>query len=104
MHGDEASAAIIHEPTVLLKAPYDTLVAMTIGDTVSRDDPDADLFAGIGDDGERAFDGVGGLVVIDDRRGAGFESFERPEFRRPLEHLEIERGIEAPPDLVENPL
>ena len=40
--------------------------------------------------------------MIDDRRTPRLERFERTELGRPLQHLEIERRVEPPPDLFEH--
>src|SRR5512140_809777 len=41
-------------------------------------------------------------MVVDDRGGPGFERLERPEPRRPADHLQVEGGVEPPPDLLED--
>jgi len=40
--------------------------------------------------------------MIDDRGRALLERFEGAEHRGPADHLEVQRGVEAPPDLLED--
>ena len=56
----------------------------------------------ISDDGERTLDGVRRLVMVNDRRSAPFERFERTEFGRPFNRLKVECLIEAPPHQIED--
>ena len=72
-----------------------------IRDPVGGHDPHADLGAGGGDRVEAALDGVGGLVVVDDGRGAALECLQRPQHGGPADHLQVEGGVEAPPDLLQ---
>ncbi len=102
VHADHAPPTLAQESIVLLQAPTCAVGAVTVGDPVARDHAHADLGAGVGDHTQRSLDRVRRLVVVDDRRAAGFERFERAELGRPLEHLEIERCVEPPPDLLEH--
>ena len=40
--------------------------------------------------------------MVDDRGRAVLERLERAEHRRPADHLQVERRVEAPPDLLED--
>ena len=73
-----------------------------VGDAVGAVDPHADLGAGVGDDRQRPLDRVGRLVVIDDRRAAPLERFERAELGRPLDRVGVERAVEPPPHQLED--
>ena len=75
---------------------------VAVGHAVTRVYPHAHFGARGGDHLQAAFDGVGALVMVDDARGAPLERFERAELGRPLDHLEVERAVEAPPHLFEN--
>ena len=77
-------------------------VVPAVGHAVGDVDPDTHLRAGVGDDRERAVDGVRRLVVVDDGRGAGHQRLGGPEERRPAQHLQVERGIQPPPDLLQD--
>ncbi len=77
---------------------------MAVGHAVGRNHPDPYFGTGVGDDRERALDVIGSLVVIDDRRGPLLEGLDRAQFGRPLQHGQIHRRVEPPPDLFENPL
>ena len=90
------------EAIVLREAAPRPIDAVTVGDAVAAADAHSDLGAGRCDDIERAFDGIGRFVVVNDRSAAGLQRFERAEFRRPLQHLEIERSVEAPPHQLED--
>ena len=102
VHADHASPALAQVSIVLVDPSARAVRAVPIGHPVARVDADTDLGAGIGDDGQRTLDRVRRFVVIDDRRATGLERFECPELRRPFEHRQIERHVEAPPDLFEH--
>ena len=40
--------------------------------------------------------------MVDDRRRSPLERLERPQHRRPPDHLEVERAVEPPPDELED--
>ena len=45
---------------------------------------------------------AGTTVVVDDRGRPALERLQRPEHRRPPDHLQVERRVEAPPHLLED--
>ena len=102
VHADHPPPSGAQEPLVLGQPALGTIVPVAIGDAVCAHHADADLAARVGDDVERAIDGRGRLVMVDDRSGAALERLERAEHRRPPDHLEVERGIEPPPHLLED--
>ncbi len=91
VHPHHAAPTRGQEPLVLGESSTRPVGAMAIGDPIRGNDAHAHLGARIGDDRERSVDRVRRLVMVDDRGTARFECFERAEFRRPFEHLEIER-------------
>ena len=96
------ATALAQEPVVLLQPAACAVGAVAVGDAVAGDHTHADLGAGVGDHAQRSLDRVRRLVVVDDGGAPGLERFERSELGRPLEHLEVEGGVEAPPDLLEH--
>ena len=102
VHADHASATGTQEPLVLFQAPTRAIGAVPVGDAVRADHPHPDFTARVRDDVERALDRIRRLVMIDDRGGAALERLERSEHRRPPDHLEVERDVEPPPDLLED--
>jgi len=79
-----------------------TVIGPAIGGAVTRNDAHTHVAAGADNDVERTFDGIGRLVVIDDARRAGKECLGRSECRRPVEDVEVESGIETPPDVTQH--
>ena len=75
---------------------------MAVGDAVRADDPDTDLGAGLGDHVEAALDGVRALVVVDDAGRAGEQRLDGTEAGARPQHVEVEGGVEPPPDLLED--
>ena len=98
----QAPTAGPDEALVLGEAAPGAVGPVAIGDPVGEQRPDPDLGARLGDHVEAALDGVGGLVVVDDRGRAVLERLEGAEHRRPADHLEVEGRVEAPPDLLED--
>ena len=99
---DQRLAALLDEALVLFESAAGALGPVAIRDAVSTQDTHPDCGAGIGDHREGAFDGIGGLVVVDDRGGARLQRLERTELGGPVEHVEIEGSVEAPPDLLQD--
>ena len=75
---DQAPPACAQEPVVFFQAATGVVRTMAVCDSVGRDHPNPDL----------------GDCVGNDRQAA----LQRSELRRPLEHLEVEGGVESPPD------
>ena len=100
MDAHQAPAAGPDEALVLGQAAPGTVGAVAIGDAVGQQRPHPDLGAGGGDDVEAALDGVGRLVVVDDRGGAALERLEGAEMERPPSlSLGFFCQFEAPPAL-----
>ena len=74
-----------------------SVVGPTVGGAVTGSYSHADLAARSIDGVERAFDCIWRLMMVDDARGAGECSLECPEFRRPVDRLEVECCVETPP-------
>jgi len=102
VYSHHAAAAGPQEPLVLGQAAAGAVGPVAVGDAVGAHNPDAHGGAGVGDDVEAAVDGVGTLVVVDDGGGPRFERFQGTERRRPPDHLEVEGGVETPPDLLQD--
>ena len=102
VHADHAAAAGAQEALVLGEAAAGAVGAVAVGDAVGAHDADADLGARVGDDVEAALDGVRALVVVDDPGRAGEQRLDGAEARAGAQHVEVERGVEAPPDLLED--
>ena len=75
---------------------------MAVGHPVGADDPNADLGAGLGDDVETALDRVRTLVVVDDPGRPRQQGLQRTESCRCPQHVEVESGVEPPPDLLKD--
>ena len=75
---------------------------MAVGDLIAARGTDADLGTGIGYDAQRALDGVGRGVMVDDGGRPSFERLERAEHRRPPDHLQIKGAVEPPPYKLED--
>jgi len=90
---DQPEPAAGQEAPVLLESAPRAVGAVSVGDPVGTDDSHPDFGAGVGDDRERAFDGVGRFVVVDDRRRPRFERLEGRQLRRRFDHLEVERLV-----------
>ncbi len=99
---DQPAAAGAQEALVLGETALGPLGAVTVGHAVGAHDADADLGARLGDHVEAAVDGVGALVVIDDPGRAAQQRLDRTETRRRAQHVEVEGGVEPPPDLLED--
>ena len=99
---DQTPSAGAQEALVLGQAAAGAVGAVAVGHAVRADDAHADLGAGVGDDVEAALDGRRALVVVDDRRRAGEQRLQRAEAGRGAQHVEVQGGVEAPPDLLED--
>ena len=102
VHAHHAPTAFAQEPLVLGQPPPGAVGTVAIGHAVGAHHPHAHGGAGVGDDVEAAVDGVRALVVVDDGGRAALERLEGTEHGRPADHLEVEGGVEAPPDLLED--
>ena len=102
VHADHPAATGADEPLVLGEAAPRPVGAVAVGDAIGAQHADADLGTRLGDHVEAALDGVWALVVVDDAGGAAQQRLDRAEARRRPQHVEIEGGIEAPPDLLED--
>ena len=75
---------------------------MAVGHAVGAHDADADLGTRLGDHVEAALDGVRALVVVDDAGRAGEQRLDGAETGARPQDVEVEGGVEAPPDLLED--
>ena len=99
---DESSTTGAEEPFVLGEAASSAVGAVSIGDAVGAHDTHPHLGARLGDHVEAALDRIRALVVVDDRRRAAHQRLGRAEQRAGPDHVEVERRVEAPPDLFED--
>ncbi len=102
VNADQAPTSLLQKSLVLGQAPLGALWAVAVGDPVGTQRPNAHLGAGLGDDGQRPLDGAGRLVVVDDGGGARLQGLHGAEHRRPAQHLQVEGGVEPPPDLLQD--
>ena len=103
VHADQPAPAGAQEALVLGQPAAGAVGAVAVGHAVGAHDAHADLGAGLGDHVEAALDRVRALVVVDDRRSSRTAAPRRAPSRADgPQHVEVERGVEAPPDLLED--
>ena len=95
MDPDQTLVASLDEAAILLQPAAGTVRTVAIGDAVGGQHAHTDLSTGLSDGIEAALDGVGRLVVVNDGGRAGLERLERAQHRRPVDHLQIERGMDT---------
>ena len=99
---DHAPAPGPQKLLVLGQAPPGPVGAVAVGHPVGAADPHPHLGASIGNGLQRALDGVGRLVVVDDGGAARLQRLQRAQLGRPLDDVEVERPVEAPPDQLQD--
>ena len=99
---DHPPPAGAQEALVLGQPAAGAVGAVAVGDAVGAHDAHADLGAGLGDHVEAALDGVRALVVVDDAGRPGEQRLDGAEAGAGPQHVEVEGGVEAPPDLLED--
>jgi multidrug transporter EmrE-like cation transporter len=102
VHADHPTPAGAQEPLVLGQAAARAVGAVAVGDAVRAHHPHPDLGARVGDHVEAALDRVRALVVVDDGGGAAQQRLGGAEQGAGAQHVEVERGVEPPPDLLED--
>ena len=102
MHADQPAPTGAQEALVLGQPAARPVGTVPIGHAVRADHAHADLGACLGDHVEAALDRVRALVVVDDRGRPRHQRLGRAEQRAGADHVEVEGGVEAPPDLLED--
>ncbi len=90
------------EALVLGQTTAGAVGTVAVGDPVRAHDAHPHLGARLRDHVEAALDGVRALVVVDDRGRPTHQGLRGPEHRRPAQHVQVERGVQPPPDLLED--
>jgi hypothetical protein len=101
-HAARESRGPGEEAAVLGHAGRGAFGSVAVADLVAQDAADPEPGQGVGDDVERAVDGVRRGVVVDDGRGARAQGVEPAAQRGGTDGPLVERAVEAPPDPLED--
>ena len=74
---------------------------MAISDTVRTHHPHANFLTRLSNDIEASLNRIGALMVINDSCRPTHQCVNGTQFRRPINHVEVKRSIQAPPHLLQ---
>ena len=88
--------------TLLETSPSLRMTAIALGRPETEKSSHAELLAGVGQDVQRAFDEIGGFVVVDQGRGAREQCLGYVVSGRGAQGVFVESPIEPPPDALQD--